>query len=302
MGMHHGEPETYPRAGSVIGFCTPEQVTAVAEQVVRIQRDNGDRTNRKHARLKYTIDDNGLDWFNKELQRRLGFELQPAVQYRFLSRGDEFGWSNDQFGKWHLTLFIPQGRVIDNDEQQLLSALAAIAKVHEGSFRLTANQNVIISEVATNKKTSIERLLKSHGVVPNEELSPLRQQALACVALPTCALAMAEAERYLPDLTTRVEALLENHGLIDEPISLRITGCPNGCARPYLAEIALVGKAPGQYSLFLGGDGLGIRLNKLTHENVNEDEILNILEEHFSAFATERSADQSFGDFVAERI
>ena len=302
MGMHHGEAETYPRVADVIGFCRPDQVNEIAEQVVKIQRDNGDRSNRKHARLKYTIDDNGLDWFTAELHARLGYELQSAAQFRFLSRGDELGWTKDQTGKWHLTLFIPQGRVADVGEQKFLSALAAIAKVHEGTFRLTSNQNVIISDVAANKKKSIERLLQNHGVAPVEQLSPLKQQALACVALPTCALAMAEAERYLPVLTTRVESLLEKHDLLNESISLRITGCPNGCARPYLAEIALVGKAPGQYSLFLGGDGLGTRLNKLTHENVNEAEILNILDDHFAAFAARRKPGESFGDFVAELL
>ena len=302
MGMHHGEAGTYPRVGDVIGFCAPDQVNEIAEQVVKIQRDNGDRSNRKHARLKYTIDDKGLDWFSAELHSRLGYELQPAAPYRFLSRGDEFGWTKDQSEEWHLTLFIPQGRVADVGEHKLLSALAAIAKVHEGTFRLTSNQNVIISGVAANKKKSIERLLQNHGVVPVEELSPLKQQALACVALPTCALAMAEAERYLPDLTARVESLLEKHDLLNESISLRVTGCPNGCARPYLAEIALVGKAPGQYSLFLGGDGLGTRLNKLTQENVNEAEILNILDAHFTAFAAQRKLGESFGDFVAASL
>jgi len=233
------------------------------------------------------------------LQRRLGFELQPAAPYRFLSRGDELGWSEDQHGLWHLALFVPQGRVLDNDEQQLLSALAAIAKVHTGTFRLTSNQNVIISEVPADQKHGIEQLLLSHGVKPSRAISPLRQHALACVALPTCGLAMAEAERYLPELTAKIEALLERHQLLDQPVSLRITGCPNGCARPYLAEIALVGKAPGQYSLFLGGDGLGTRLNRLTHDNVNETEILAILEQHFSAYAAGRQPGQSFGDFVA---
>jgi sulfite reductase (NADPH) hemoprotein beta-component len=193
---------------------------------------------------------------------------------------------------------VPQGRVVDSGELKMLSALAAIAKVHEGTFRLTANQNVIISEVAAQRRRSIERLLESHGIAAMQTLSPLRQQALACVALPTCGLAMAEAERYLPELTTKIEALLDTHGLLDEPITLRITGCPNGCARPYLAEIGLVGKAPGQYSLFLGGDGLGTRLNRLSHENVNEAEILDILAKHFAAFAAARVPGETFGDFV----
>ena len=299
MGMHHGEPETYPRVADVIGFCTPEQAVSIAEQTVKIQRDHGDRTNRKHARLKYTIDDNGLDWFKVELSRRLGFEIQPESPYLFVSRGDEFGWTVDQHERWHLTLFVPQGRLADVGDNKMLSALAAIAKVHEGTFRLTANQNVIISEVPAEKKSWIERLLLSHGVMPSSDISPLRQQALACVALPTCALAMAEAERYLPELTTQVESLLQKHGLIEEPISLRITGCPNGCARPYLAEIALVGKAPGQYSLFLGGSNDGTRLNQLTHENVNEAQILDVLDQWLASFVAQRLANESLGDFIA---
>jgi len=298
MGRHHGEAETYPRVADVIGFCTREQVLEVAEKIVTIQRDNGDRSNRKHARLKYTIDDSGLDWFKQELYQRLGFELEPAKPFQFVSRGDEFGWTKDQHGEWHLALFVPQGRLVDTDTSKMLSAFAEIARSHTGTFRLTSNQNVIISGVPEQEKPRVEQLLLSHGVKPAEEISPLRQQALACVALPTCALAIAEAERYLPDLTTKVESLLEQHGLGDEPISLRITGCPNGCARPYLAEIALVGKAPGQYSLFLGGSNDGARLNELTHENVNETEILQILDQWFFDFAAKGDG-LSFGDFVA---
>ena len=266
MGMSHGEPETYPRVADVIGFCSVEQAVAVAEQVVKIQRDFGDRSNRKHARLKYTIDDRGLDWFRNELQQRLDFELQPAAPFQFVYRGDEFGWSADQHGDWHLALFVPQGRVQNAKEHRMLSALREIAKIHSGTFRLTANQNVIISSVPEAKKQVVDRLLEYYGVNDLQNISPLKQQALACVALPTCGQAMSEAERYLPALTARVEAILRNHGLIDEAISLRITGCPNGCARPYLAEIALVGKAPGRFNLFLGGNADGARLNRLAHE------------------------------------
>jgi len=301
MGRHHGEPETYPRVANIIGFCTRKQVLEVAEHIVTIQRDNGDRSNRKHARLKYTIDDNGLDWFKRELQQRLGFELEPERPFQFVSRGDEFGWTQDQHGEWHLALFVPQGRLVDSDDGEVLTAFAKIARFHTGTFRLTSNQNVIISGVPEKEKHRVEQLLLSHGVKPTEKISPLRQQALACVALPTCALAMAEAERYLPDFTTKVESLLDKHGLIKEAISMRITGCPNGCARPYLAEIALVGKAPGQYSLFLGGSNDGARLNELTHENVNETEILKILDGWFSDFATHGDG-KSFGDFVAAAL
>ena len=298
MGRHHGEAETYPRVADVIGFCTPQQVLDVAEQIVLIQRDNGDRSNRKHARLKYTIDDKGLDWFKGELRQRLGFALKPPARFIFTSRGDELGWTKDQHGEWHLTLFVPQGRLVDSDGSRFLSAMAEIARSHTGTFRLTSNQNVIISGVAEPERAHVEQVLLDHGVKPVEQISPLRQQALACVALPTCALAMAEAERYLPELTQKIELLLDQHGLIDEAISLRITGCPNGCARPYLAEIALVGKAPGQYSLYAGGSNDGARLNELTHENVNEAQILQILDQWFAEFAA-RDSGQSFGDFIA---
>ncbi len=298
MGVTHGEPETYPRVADVIGFCTPKQAVSVAEHVVKIQRDFGDRSNRKHARLKYTIDDRGIEWLKTELQDRLGFSLQPEEPFRFIYRGDEFGWSLDQHDEWHLTLFVPQGRVQNTKDHRLLSALREIAKVHTGTFRLTANQNVIISSVSAGQKQQIERLLEYYGVNSLQNISPLRGQALACVAFPTCGLAMAEAERYLPAFTSKVESLLDSHGLIDEPISLRITGCPNGCARPYLAEIALVGKAPGQYNLFLGGSADGARLNQLANENIGEEAILTVLGKWLAQFAAQRNAGESFGDFV----
>ena len=298
MGVTHSEPDTYPRVADVIGFCSVEQAVTVAENVVKIQRDFGDRSNRKHARLKYTIDDRGLDWFTSELQERLGFELAPAAPFQFVYRGDKFGWSADQHGDWHLTLFVPQGRVQNTPGHRMLSALREIARMHDGTFRLTANQNVIISSVPEAKKQIVNRLLEYYGVNKLQNISPLKQQALACVAFPTCGQAMAEAERYLPELIARVEGLLNNHGLIDEEISLRITGCPNGCARPYLAEIGLVGKAPGRYNLFLGGSADGARLNRLTHENLNESEILRILDQWLGRFAAKRENGESFGDFV----
>jgi len=298
MGVTHGDATTYPRVADVIGFCTVDQAVSVAEQVVKIQRDFGDRSNRKHARLKYTIDDRGIEWLKAELHARLGYELKPAAPYRFIFRGDEFGWSLDRHDEWHLTLFVPQGRVQNTKDHRLLSALREIARVHTGTFRLTANQNLVISSVAEGQKQQINRLLEYYGVTSLQKISPLREQALACVAFPTCGLAMAEAERYLPAFTAKVESLLESNGLLDEPISLRITGCPNGCARPYLAEIGLVGKAPGQYNLHLGGSADGARLNQLANENIGEEEILSILNRWLAQFAARRNEGESFGDFV----
>ena len=298
MGMAHGESDTYPRVADVIGFCSVEQAVAVAEHVVAVQRDYGDRTNRKHARLKYTIDDRGIEWFREALFERLGFSLSAVEPFEFRSRGDVFGWSKDQHGRWHLTLFVPEGRIRDRGQSRLLTALRELAAILKGEFRLTANQNLIVSNISDEDRPVIEKLFERHGVNLLQSLSPLRQQALACVALPTCGLAMAEAERYLPELTGKVEALLDAHGLLQESISLRITGCPNGCARPYLAEIALVGKAPGRYNLFLGGDAEGMRLNRLACENIDEAEILATLDGLFADFVRRRSNGESFGDFA----
>jgi sulfite reductase (NADPH) hemoprotein beta-component len=298
MGITHGDDRTYPRVADVIGFCAVAQAVDVAEKVVALQRDNGDRTNRKHARLKYTIDDRGLDWFRAELQERLGYVLPPPRPYAFTSRGDEFGWTTDRNGEVHLTLFVPEGR-LKNDGPRFLSGVAEIARVHRGDFRLTPNQNLIISRIAPDTRPAIVRLLKEYGIADAQKVSPLRQQALACVAMPTCALAMAEAERFLPELTQRIDALLDDHGLGSEAISLRITGCPNGCARPYLAEIALVGKAPGRYNLFLGGSADGLRLNRLHAENIDVQQIFAVLARHFAAFGLHRRSGERFGDFVA---
>jgi hypothetical protein len=221
----------------VIGFCTPDQVLAVSEAVVTIQRDFGDRSERKHARLKYTIDDRGVDWFRTLLEQRLGFALEPARPFAFTHTGDQYGWQRTDDDRWHLTLFIENGRIADRDESRQLSGLRAIAGVHRGEFRLTANQNVVIAGVAGADRAAIDRLVQEYGLDRWHTASPLRLHSLACVGFPTCGLAMAESERYLPALVGRMEALLERHGLGQQAITLRMTGCPNGCARPYLAEI-----------------------------------------------------------------
>jgi sulfite reductase (NADPH) hemoprotein beta-component len=298
LGASHGEPATYPRLADVIGFARPEQLLAVAEAVVTTQRDFGDRSNRKHARLKYTIDDRGLDWFVGEITRRQGFALEPARPFAFTSTGDRFGWTEGHDGRWHLTLRIEAGRIADSPAGARLTGLREIAKLHRGDFRLTPNQNLIIANVEPAARRFIDALALRHGLDGYARATPVRRDALACVALPTCALAMAEAERYLPGFLARVEQRLAMHGLRNEPLVLRITGCPNGCARPYLAEIALIGKAPGRYNLHLGGDGRGQRLNVLYRENIDESAILAALDEVFARFAAERQPQERFGDFT----
>jgi len=298
LGATHGDPTTYPRIADVIGFLTPDQLLAVAEAVVTTQRDFGNRAVRKHARLKYTIDARGLDWFVAEVTRRQGFALEPARPFEFTSTGDRFGWVEGFDGRWHLTLRIEAGRVADTLEARKLTGLREIARVHRGDFRLTPNQNLIVANVERSERQFIDALVVRHGLDAHVRSTPVRRDALACVALPTCPLAMAEAERYLPGFGRQVERLLAAHGLRDLPLVLRITGCPNGCARPYLAEVALVGKAPGRYNLHLGGDGRGQRLNVLYRENVDEATILAELDAAFARFAVERAADERFGDFA----
>ena len=298
MGMSHGEPATYPRLAEVLGFCTPQQVLAVAEAVVTVQRDYGDRTNRKHARLKYTLDDRGLDWFRSEVELRLGFALGAPGPFAFVGNGDVYGWQEDDQGRWHYTLFVQNGRVADFGDIRLKSGLQGIAAVHQGQFRLTPNQNLIISGVAVNNKAQIEDLLASHGIENNVQATQLRLNSMACVAFPTCALAMAESERYLPSLIDKLDALLNANGLSDDAITIRMTGCPNGCARPYIAEIGLVGKGPGTYNLYLGAGFAGDRLGCLYLDNATEAEILAALAPLLSAYASGRQEGEKFGNYL----
>jgi sulfite reductase (NADPH) hemoprotein beta-component len=298
MGATHGDPTTYPRLADLLGFCTLEQVVEVAEAIVKIQRDNGDRSERKHARLKYTIDDHGLEWLQDEIELRLAYRLGPARPYEFTHNGDLFGWHKTSDGLWHLGLFIENGRVKDKGTSRHLSGLRAIAGLNEGEFRLTPNQNVIISAVGEENRERIDRLVREYGLDNYRRFSPLRLHSMACVGFPTCGLSMAESERYLPDLVGRIEELLLNHGLDSQPITIRMTGCPNGCARPYLAEIGLVGKGPGLYNLHLGAAFNGTRLNRLYRESVKEDEILSLLNGLFTDYEGGKEPGETFGDFL----
>ncbi|PXV60745.1 sulfite reductase (NADPH) hemoprotein beta-component [Dyella jiangningensis] len=298
MGATHGDPSTYPRLASVIGFVAPERLLAVAETIVAVQRDWGNRSERKHARLKYTLDHRGLDAFKAELEQRLGFALEPERAFHFDHNGDRYGWTEGSDGRWHLTLQIESGRLADVGERRWLSGLRELAKVHDGDFRLTCNQNVIIANVAAEQRARIDAIVAAHGLDGYRTDSGIRRHAVACVALPTCGLAMAESERYLPALLPRLETLLDAHGLRDAPILLRLSGCPNGCSRPYLAEIALVGRGPGRYDLRLGADFRGQRLNQVYRENVDEPAIIEALSPLFARYAAEREEGEGFGDFL----
>ena len=298
MGATHGDDTTYARLGSLIGFVTPEQVIQVAEAVVTTQRDYGNRSERQHARLKYTIDHNGLEWFKGEVESRAGLALAPARPYKFVRNGDRFGWHQGDDGRWHLGLYIESGRLWDQGEHLLQTGIREIAKILKGEFRMTCNQNLVISNVATRDRAKIDKLVAQYGLDGYKSQSGIRQNNIACVALPTCGLAMAESERYAPELLTKLETILDSHGLLDAPILLRISGCPNGCARPYLGEIALIGRAIGRYDLRLGANFTGERLNIVYRENIAEPEILSTLDELFGAYARDREPEEKFGDFL----
>ncbi|RJE87520.1 assimilatory sulfite reductase (NADPH) hemoprotein subunit [Paenibacillus sp. 1011MAR3C5] len=298
MGMTHGDTNTYPQLGRVIGFIRPEQVNDIAEKTVTIQRDYGNRSVRKYARFKYTIDRHGLDWFVAELQERLGWELEPARPFHFENSGDRYGWQKDKNGRWNLTLYVQSGRIADQEGYQLKTGLREIAKIHTGDFRLTANQNLMIAGITTAKKAKIMELLGQHGITDGGQHSAIRRSSLSCVAFPTCGLAMAEAERYLPTLVDKLEPILEEVGLRDNEINIRMTGCPNGCARPALGEIAFIGKSPGKYNMYMGAGFSGDRLSKLYRENVDENEILDTLKPILHRYAAERDHNEHFGDFV----
>lgn len=298
MGRTDNEPNTYPRLADLIGFIGKDRLIECADAVMSVQRDYGNRAERARARFKYTIDDKGLDWIKTEIERRMGEPFEPAQPFTFTSNGDSFGWRETDRGDFNYTLFIQNGRVSDLPARKIMSGLRAIAKMHKGKFRLTPNQNLIIAGVAPGDRRVIEALLAQHGLDESNSKSALRLNSIACVSLPTCPLAMAEAERYLPELVSKIETILEENGLSQEPITIRMSGCPNGCSRPYVAEIALTGRAPGKYNVWLGGGFHGERLAYLAAENIGEERILEILSERLSAYARGRWPGERFGDFV----
>lgn len=298
MGMTHGQVETYPRAADVMAFCTPDQVLAVATAVITTQRDFGDRTDRKHARLKYTIADRGLVWFREEVERRIGYRLSAPRRFEFTHTADRFGWNPAAGGRFNYTLFIENGRVQDTPDYPMKTGLREIARVHRGDFRLTPNQHLIIADVAPEDRAAIDAVLAAHKLDTANHASVLRLHSMACVALPTCGLALAESERYLPELITALEAEVEAAGLRNDAIIVRMTGCPNGCGRPYLAEIGMVGKAPGKYNVYLGAAFNGSRLNELYKSSVPAAELVPLLRPLLRRYATERRPGEHFGDFV----
>ncbi|TNH05003.1 assimilatory sulfite reductase (NADPH) hemoprotein subunit [Testudinibacter sp. TR-2022] len=297
LSMEHGNPKTYPNTARELGFVGLENVLACAEAVVTTQRDWGNRSDRKNAKLRYTIERVGMETFTREIETRIGAKLQAIRPYRFTERGDRIGWVQGEDKKWHLTLFIENGRLLDFPHRPLKSGMREIAKIHKGDFRLTANQNLIVAGVATRDKANIEKIARQYKLI-DDSVTPQRENSMACVSLPTCPLAMAEAERFLPHFIDQVDSILAKHGVAEEQIVLRVTGCPNGCGRAMLAEIGLVGKAIGRYNLHVGGNLAGTRIPRLFKENITEVEILAILDGWIGDWAQNRQSNESFGDFA----
>ena len=298
MGRSHGNEQTFPRLADVLGFFTPDKLVDVAKAVLTIHRDFGDRTDRKHARLKYVVAERGVDWTRAEIEKRAGLTLAPAKPYHFTTTGDLLGWRKAADGSWFLGLFVETGRVKDVEDHKLKTALRQIAdKFSNLEFRLSANQNLILANVAENDKAAINSILAANGVKTENQASVLHAAAMACPALPTCGLALAESERMLPGLIDRIEKLCAEVGLAGQEIIIRSTGCPNGCARPYMAEIAFVGKAPGRYQVWLGGDTAGTRLNRIWKDVMKETDIETEFRPVLARYAKERNRGERFGDW-----
>lgn len=297
LAMTQGDTSTYPRLATEFGFIPLADTLAIAEAVVSTQRDWGNRENRRNAKTKYTLERVGVDVFKAEVERRSGVTFSPLKPYAFSERGDRIGWVEGIDGKHHLTLFIPSGRLLDKPGLPNKSGIAAIASVHKGDFRLTANQNIIIAKVESGDKPQIDALAQQYGLL-GASLSSQRKDSMACVSFPTCPLAMAEAERVLPDVVSEIEHLLHKHGVGDESFVFRITGCPNGCGRAMLAEVGLIGRAVGRYSLYIGGNREGTRIPRLYKDNIDVPTLLAEIERLITLWAKERKAGEGFGDFV----
>ncbi|PWW12687.1 assimilatory sulfite reductase (NADPH) hemoprotein subunit [Mangrovibacter plantisponsor] len=296
LSIDHGNKKTYARTASEFGFIPLEHTLAVAEAVVTTQRDWGNRTDRKNAKTKYTLERVGVDVFKAEVERRAGITFAPIRPYEFTGRGDRIGWVKGIDDKWHLTLFIENGRILDYPGRPLKTGLREIARIHKGDFRLTANQNLIVAGVPESEKAAIEKLARDHGLM--NSVTPQRENAMACVSFPTCPLAMAEAERFLPGFVDQVDNIMAKHGMSDEHIVLRVTGCPNGCGRALLAEVGLIGKAPGRYNLYIGGNRNGTRIPRMYRENITDAEIVSIMDTLVGQWAEQRESDEGFGDFA----
>lgn len=300
MGNTHGNKETFPRIGDLIGFVTKDKVLNVVEAIATVQRDYGNREDRKLSRFKYTVDRLGVDFVKEEIEKR-SVKLEPSRKFEFKTRNDYYGWFEDYQGLHHHLIFVENGRILDDEKSQLKTALLEITQSGLSDIRFTSNQNIIISNIKSENKAKVAAILAKYQV-SNDGVSNIRKNAMACVALNTCPLALAEGQRYLPSLISKIEPLLVKHKISDNPVSIRMTGCPNGCARPFMSEIGFVGKALGKYNMYIGGSDVGERLNTLYKEDLDENQILENLDILFAKYVREKTVNESFGDFSYKLI
>jgi sulfite reductase (NADPH) hemoprotein beta-component len=302
QGMSHGNPATFPRVADVLGYIPRERLLELARAVLRAYRDSGDRSNRKHARLKYVIAERGIDWFRNEVEQRAGFRLESARPFKFERQGDRFGWHRQLDGRWFLGVYVESGRIQDGPRLRLKSALRIIAERIAPDYRLTPTQNLLILGLDETQKEEVDAILREHGIDSSRQVSQVRLNSMACVSLPTCGMALAESERFLPTVLDRLEALLEELGLSEREIVVRMTGCPNGCSRPYMAEIGFVGRAPGKYNILLGGNRESTRLNREYKGSVRAEELVETLREPLRRWKNEGLPGECFGDFAERAI
>lgn len=297
MGMKHNKPETYPRLATPVVFIAPEDLVPVAEAVVKLQRDHGDRSNRQHARLKYVVEEKGIAWTKQTLEEYAGKKLEGPRPMPAFTIHDHMGWHAQGDGKWYLGLPVTCGRIKDYDNEYVRSAVREVVRKYRMDLRLTAESHLIFCDIEEGQKEDIVQILRKHKVVLREDITEAYRYALACVALPTCGKALAEAERVKVPLMHDIEKVMEGHGLKNEKIAIRMAGCPNGCSRPYVGDIGIVGRAPGLYALFVGGDFEGTRLNEKILDKVKFNDIPQVADHMFALFAQQRRADEPFGDF-----
>ena len=296
LGMTHNKPETFPYLAKPLLFCNPSDLIKVLEQIVKIQRDYGDRKNRKHARLKYLVAEEETKWFKRLIEYKLNKNFDNPLKLNNLKVIDHLGWHEQGDGKWYTGIFISSGRIIDNKNKKIKTGLRNIIKKFNPSVTLSTDQNIILGNINKKDKNNIDQLLEQYSIV-KKNISKVDRWFLACPALPTCGLALSEAERVRDEIVRKVEEILLKHNLQDEKFSIRITGCPNGCARPYAGDIGIVGRAPNLYALYSGGDFEGTRLNKKILDKVSYQDLTQALEQIFLLFKDQRKDNEPLGDF-----
>ena len=299
MGTTPAKKTTYPALAKRMAFAKPEQVVGVCQAILKVQRDNGNREDRKLARMKYLVDKWGVEKFRAEVEEYLGHPLEDCTEDDVSGVDDHMGWQPQGDGKWSYGLNIENGRLYDNDDLQLKGALRSVCREFQTEIRMTGHQSVIFTDIEEGDKEKLVGLIKQHHVPTTEETSTVRRWSMSCVALPTCGLAITESERRLPGIIDALEQPLAKLGLGEERFTIRMTGCPNGCARPYNADMALVGKAKDRYTFFVGGGWLGNRLGYIYKDLVPDDVIVDEMIGVFAAFKANRLDGESLGEFCA---